>query len=297
MIPISTLPTPIQIKKELAPSQKALDTKRMRDADIKMALLGKSKQKLLIIGPCSAHCYDAVMEYMSLLAPVAKSMQGKFIVIPRVYTAKPRTQGVGYMGMLHEPNGLQNARKLHLDILEQFGLSCADELLYPSLLPYFDDIVSYFAIGARSVQNQEHRLVASGMHVPVGIKNPLSGDLNDLVAAVGSAQSPHGFIFRDNFVKTSGNPLAHGILRGAADAPNYAKANELNIPIIIDASHGNSCKNPLNQLEVATEAIKMKNVRGVMVESFTHPGQSITDPCLTWEQTKALVLELAGLIN
>ena len=293
---LKNLPTPEELRKELPLSQADLGKKCIRDAQIKSALTGTGAPYLLIIGPCSAHCYDAVMEYAELLKRLAHDVSEQFLIVPRVYTAKPRTAGVGYMGMLHEPNGLYTARKLHLDILEQFGLSCADEMLYPSLLPYFDDLIGYFAVGARSVLNQEHRLVASGINLPVGIKNPLSGDLNDLEAAVNSANSPHEFIFRDNFVQTGGNPLAHGILRGAIDAPNYAQAGKLNMPIIIDASHGNSCKNPLNQREVAIEALKIPNVRGVMIESFTHAGQSMTDPCLTWEQTRELVHNLAQRI-
>jgi len=290
-----TLPSPDEIKVSLAPSDRAKSVKTARDIEIADILKGTNTaypKLLLIIGPCSAHCPDAVMEYMGKLSAVAQDVSDKIFVIPRVYTAKPRTAGTGYMGLLHEPDGLFKARKLHLDILEKFGLSCADEMLYPTLVPYFDDLVSYFAIGARSVLNQEHKLVASGLKVPVGMKNPLSGDLEAMQAAINAAQQAHKFIFRDIFVQTSGNALVHGVLRGQADAPNYTRSHELNMPLIIDASHGNSCKNPLNQRAVVLDAIKIPNVKGVMVESFTYEGQSITDPCLPWEQTKELIYEL-----
>jgi len=296
---IDALLSPTQMKAQLAPSTKAKATKAKRDAQIADILVGATvptrPRLLLIVGPCSAHCPDAVMEYMAKLAIIADDISEKVLIIPRVYTAKPRTSGMGYMGILHEKDGLFKARKLHLDILENFGLSSADEMLYPALVPYFCDLVSYFAIGARSVLNQEHRLVASGLNVPVGIKNPLSGDLEAMQAAVNAVQKPHEFIFRDSFVQTKGNKLAHGVLRGAADAPNHKQAHKLDMPIIVDASHGNSCKNPLNQRAVALEAIKNPNVCGVMLESFTYKGQSITDPCLPWPETKELIYEIAGV--
>jgi len=297
---IDILPSPEEMKERLAPSNKAKKIKTTRDASIANILgdcpppLGTvpSPSLLLIIGPCSAHCPSAVLEYIEKLSKVATDVSSKILIIPRVYTAKPRTAGTGYMGLLHEPNGLFTARKLHLDILENFGLSCADEMLYPALMPYFDDLISYFAVGARSVLNQEHKLVASGLNIPVGMKNPLSGDLKAMQAAVAAAHKPHDFIFRGNFIQTSGNPLAHGVLRGQADAPNYTRSHELNMPLIIDASHGNSCKNPLNQRNVALDALKLPNIKGIMIESFTHEGQSITDPCLPWPQTKELIHEL-----
>jgi 3-deoxy-7-phosphoheptulonate synthase len=216
------------------------------------------------------------------------------------------------MGMLHEKDGLHTARKLHLDVLEQTGLSAADELLYPSLLPYFDDLISYFAVGARSVLNQEHRLVASGINVPVGIKNPLCGSISDMEAAISAAGAPHNFIYRDSEVKTKGNPLAHGILRGGK-TPNYTQANTASSAIIIDVGHGNSGKDPTNQISVALDVMKLrkkepllsKTIKGLMIESFIEGGlqepggktfgQSITDPCLCWARTEKLILKIAEI--
>jgi 3-deoxy-7-phosphoheptulonate synthase len=324
---ISKLPTPDELKANLTPSPLALKTKAERDAEIKAIIKGEIKKILLIVGPCSAHDSAAVLEYVKRLAELSRKskIKDKLLIIPRVYTAKPRSASKGFMGMLHEKNGLYKTRKLHLDILEQTGLSAADELLYPALLPYFDDLVSYFAIGARSALNQEHRLVAGGITVPVGIKNPLSGSLADMTAAISAAQSPQDFIYRNHVVKTEGNPLAHGVLRGGK-TPNYhqnhlnktlklfKKAKIKNPAIIIDTSHGNSNKNPNHQRDVALNALESYKkdpslaelIKGLMIESFIEAGsqdpsgktfgQSITDPCLCWPQTEKLILEIAGML-
>ncbi|MCL2620012.1 MAG: 3-deoxy-7-phosphoheptulonate synthase [Defluviitaleaceae bacterium] len=293
---LAGLPTPEELKNQLK-------LKVSKNNNIGAILRGEDSRLLLIIGPCSVHDPDAVIEYAHKLVDLAQYASGKVLIVMRVYTAKPRTDCKGFLGMLHQQNGLYNARKLHLDILEQTGLHTADELLYPALLPYFDDLLSYFAIGARSVENQEHRLVASGMSVPVGMKNPLSGDLAPMYAAVSAAKSPHGFIYRDCMVQTDGNPLAHGILRGGA-TPNYQLEYlaGLTEPVIVDVSHGNSGKNPLLQQEIAMDVLKSRKsqplVRGLMVESFLKGGkgnaygQSVTDPCLSWEDTEILIMKM-----
>ncbi|MCL2350622.1 MAG: 3-deoxy-7-phosphoheptulonate synthase [Defluviitaleaceae bacterium] len=309
---IKKLPSPEKLKLELSPNKMAIAAKSQRDAEIADILQGRSDKLLLIVGPCSAHDPAAVLEYAKLLAGVARDVKDKILIIPRVYTSKPRTASMGFMGLIHEKNGLYAARKLHLDILEQTHLSCADELLYSALLPYFDDLVSYFAIGARSVQNQEHRLVASGLSMPVGMKNPTSGALDDMTAAINSANAPHEFIFRDNLVKTGGNPLAHAVLRGFS-APdggciqNYNQAPLLQHPVIIDISHCNSAKNPKNQCVVALDALELRkkspNIKGLMMESFIKGGMgnafgmSITDPCLSWPETRALINEILNKLD
>jgi 3-deoxy-7-phosphoheptulonate synthase len=323
---IAKLPSVKELKDGLKPSLAALEAKAIRDAEIKAVICGESDKLLVVVGPCSAHDSAAVLEYVKRLAELSLKAADRVLIIPRVYTAKPRSASKGFMGMLHERNGLFAARKLHLDVLEQTGLSAADELLYPALLPYFDDLVSYFAVGARSALNQEHRLVASGIDMPVGIKNPLSGSLCDMVAAVCAARSAHEFIYRDNVVKTEGNPLAHGVLRGG-ESPNYdrghlsevlrlfSQAEIKNPAIIVDAGHGNSGKNPENQIDVALNVMKSRKkdpslsklIKGLMIESFIEGGsqepqgqtfgQSITDPCLCLAQTEKLVFHIATLLQ
>jgi 3-deoxy-7-phosphoheptulonate synthase len=268
---MSKLPSPLELKAKLSAGAKALSVKKARDDEIRRIFLNESDKLLLIIGPCSAHCPDTVLEYMGLLADVARDVQPQILIVPRIYTAKARSATRGFMGILHEgAGGLTAARRLHLNILEQTGLSGADEMLYPALVPYFSDLVSYFAVGARSVQNQEHRLVAGGLNLPVGMKNPLCGDLKAMEAAVNAALSPQEFIFRDDFVKTKGNPLAHGVLRGytapdGSHRPNYNAACKFQTPIIIDASHSNSAKNPLKQREIIIESLKhrQKSLKGL----------------------------------
>ncbi|MCL2235816.1 MAG: 3-deoxy-7-phosphoheptulonate synthase [Defluviitaleaceae bacterium] len=296
---VTTLPSPKELKTLLPAPQR-------ETAEIREILCGGDKRLLLVIGPCSAHDPDAVLEYAHRLASLAQEVSDKILIVMRVYTAKPRTDCRGFLGLLHEPEGLHKARKLHLDILEQTGLPTADELLYPALLPYFDDLVSYFAVGARSVENQEHRLVASGIKSPVGMKNPMSGDLAPMYAAISAAKSPHSFIYRNSLVQTGGNPFAHGILRGGT-MPNYDEKTLLGLsePVIVDCNHGNSNKNPDCQRSVALDVLKTRKkqplVRGLMIESFIEGGkgnaygQSITDPCLSFEDTRILILEIAGL--
>jgi len=286
----------------------ALPSGDMKSADIADIICGRDDRFLLIVGPCSAHDTKAVLEYAARLARLADDVADKIVVAARVYTAKPRSATLGYMGLVHEVDGLFKARKLHLDV-SQIGLATADELLYPSLLPYFDDVVSYFSIGARSVENQEHKLVASGVDVPVGIKNPLSGCLDTLRAAVAAVKASHDFIFRDGFVRTAGNAFAHGVLRGGI-APNYKQAQFLDIPLIIDTNHGNSGKNHLAQIDVAMDVMGLRKdnmqIKGLMIESFIEGGaqdvdggifgKSITDPCLSWDDTRELVLRIADML-
>ncbi|MCL2854923.1 MAG: 3-deoxy-7-phosphoheptulonate synthase [Defluviitaleaceae bacterium] len=301
---MAKLPTPCELKQQLALSPQVLADKASKDGEIAAILRGDDRRLLLIIGPCSANNPPAVLDYAHRLAERAGQVADKMLVALRVYTAKPRTDCRGFLGLLHQPGGLPTARKLHLDVLEQTGLPTADELLYTALMPYFDDLVSYFAVGARSVENQEHRLVASGALAPVGMKNPLSGEIAPMLTAINAAKAPHNFIYRDCEVQTTGNPLAHGILRGG-QAPNYggdvlARMTE---PVIVDCSHGNSAKNPLRQRDVALDVLKSRKkqplVRGLMIESFTMGGsgslygQSITDPCLSWTDTRNLIEEIA----
>jgi len=296
---IHKLPSPEQLQANLFLSEFAIEDKAARDAEIASILAydtcsnAAPPKLLMLVGPCSAHCPDAVLEYVEKLAKTAQDVKEKIIIIPRVYTAKPRSSSKGYMGLVHQNGGLFAARKLHLDIVKDYGLSCADEMLYPGLIPYFIDLISYYAVGARSVSNQEHRLTASALNIPVGMKNPISGDLSEMRAAVSAARSPQEFIFCNNFVRTKGNPLAHAVLRGTPQGANYEESGKLDMAVIVDASHGNSGKDPQNQKKVALSAIKCPNVRGIMIESFTYENQSVTDPCLTWEQTHALIHEIA----
>jgi len=291
---IESLPSPAKMKD-------ILPAKMLNSEEIADIIQGKSDRFLLIVGPCSANDPAAVLEYAHLLSEVAKSIADKITVVMRVYTAKPRSATQGYMGLVHEKGGLFAARKLHIDVLTQTRLPTADEMLYPALLPYFDDVVSYFAVGARSVENQEHKLAASAMTAPVGIKNPLSGCLKTLETAVLAARTPHKFIHSNAFIQSAGNPLAHGILRGGT-APNYNQAHMLNIPLIIDASHGNSNKNPEVQVDVAMNTLDMRkknpHIKGLMLESFIKGGRgnefgmSVTDPCLSWKKTHKLIFEI-----
>ena len=298
----------------------------------------RAKSYLVIIGPCSADREDAVCEYMSRLAKVNEQVKDKLVIVPRVYTNKPRTTGGGYKGMLHQPDpekkpnmyeGLVAIRKLHMRVIEDYGFTTADEMLYPENYSYLSDVLSYVAIGARSVENQQHRLVSSGMDVPVGMKNPTSGDLGVMLNAVYAAQHGHDFIYRTWEVETKGNPLAHTILRGAVSKhgqclPNYhyedlvrlvdvyAKKDLKNPAAIIDANHSNSNKQFKEQIRIVSEILHSrrynddvkKMVKGVMIESYIEEGnqkicdhmtygKSITDPCLGWEDTEKLIYKIA----
>ncbi|MDR2182631.1 MAG: 3-deoxy-7-phosphoheptulonate synthase [Clostridiales bacterium] len=314
---LSKLPCAAQLKEEIRLSQDAIGKKEQNDAEIAAILRGDCHRLLLIVGPCSADNPAAVLEYAVRLGKIARDVRERICMAVRVFTAKPRTISCGYMGLVHEDGGIQAARRLHLDVCEQTGLPTADELLYTATLPYFDDIVSYFVIGARSVENQEHRLVASGVAAPVGMKNPLSGDLRGMANAVAAARAPHSFIFGGHMVQSTGNPLAHGVLRGGITTPNYHAENLLaahNLglsTVIVDTNHANSGKNHVKQPEIAMDVLKSRRecpvigglVKGLMVESYIAEGaeqrgkqafgQSITDPCLGLAATEELIYEIA----
>ncbi len=337
---IRKLPVPKDIKEMYPISEELKLIKERRDAEIRSVFEGKSDKFLLIIGPCSADRKESVLKYISLLKQVADTVSDKLIVIPRVYTNKPRSSGTGYMGMLHQPDpkaepdllkGLVSIRGLHLAILKDFHLTCADELLYPDNYRYLSDLLSYVAVGARSVENQYHRLVASGLDIPVGMKNPLSGDLSVMYNSINAARQSHAFLYRGWEVITSGNPLAHGILRGYKDTdgnnhPNYSynslsqvlryflQNKQFASSIIVDTNHSNSDKHYERQTEIALDVMQSRKadagvrsmVKGLMIESYlkdgcqdvdgTEEGLSITDACLGWEKTKELILRIAELV-
>ncbi|MGN0485334.1 MAG: 3-deoxy-7-phosphoheptulonate synthase [Lachnospiraceae bacterium] len=333
------LPTPQQLKEEFPVSEKIAAVKKDRDAQIRDIITGKSDRLLLIIGPCSADQEDAVIDYILRLREVQEKVKDRIFVIPRIYTNKPRTIGVGYKGMLHQPDpekaedmlkGIIAIRELHTRAIEETGFTCADEMLYPENHRYLSDLLSYVAIGARSVENQQHRLTASGLEIPVGMKNPTGGDISVMLNSITAAQSGHTFLYRGWEVKTKGNPYAHAILRGYVDKfgrsmPNYhyedlqhllesyAEDEYENPAVIVDANHANSGKKYLEQIRICKDVMhscKMSDdvrhmVKGLMVESYIEDGnqkigdgcygKSITDPCLGWEKTEKLIYELADL--
>lgn len=334
---VSKLPTPDEIRERfpLAPELAALKAKK--DAEIRNVFTGKSDKFLVVIGPCSADREDSVCEYTNRLARVQEKVADKLILLPRIYTNKPRTTGEGYKGLLHQPNpdkkpdlfeGLLAIRKLHMRVIEETGFSTADEMLYPENLTYLSDVMSYIAIGARSVENQQHRLVSSGVDVPVGMKNPTSGALSVMLNAVYAAQQGHEFIYRSYEVKTEGNPLTHTILRGAVNKhdqclPNYhyedlkllyelyMERDLKNPSCLVDANHSNSNKQYMEQIRIVKEVLHSRRhsedikgfVKGVMIESYLEPGcqkvgehcygKSITDPCLGWEDSERLLYDIA----
>ena len=361
--------SPETLKKEypMADSLKAL--KEKRDEEIKAIFAGESDKFIVLIGPCSADNEDAVCEYVGRLARVNEQVKDKLMIIPRVYTNKPRTTGEGYKGMLHQPEpdkapdllagiiairkmhiraieesgltaadeapdlygGIIAIRKMHLRVIQDYGFTCADEMLYPENRSYLDDILSYEAIGARSVEDQQHRLTASGMDIPVGMKNPTSGDFTVMLNSIVAAQAGHNFIYRGYDVTTDGNPYAHAILRGGVDKygtciPNYhyedlirllemyEKWDLKNPAAIVDANHSNSNKKYKEQLRIVSEVLHSRNyntdiknlVKGVMVESYLLEGnqkideqrifgKSITDPCIGWEDTERLLYKIAEM--
>ena len=320
-------------------SEELQEIKRKYDEEIFKVFKGESDKFILIIGPCSADREDSVVEYIKKLRDVQEKVKDQLIIIPRVYTNKPRTTGAGYKGMLHQPDpnadpdmlkGIIAIRRLHMRVLEETGFTCADEMLYPENYRYLSDLLSYIAVGARSVENQQHRLTASGINYPVGMKNPTSGDLSVMINAINAAQNSHTFLYRGWEVKSTGNPLSHAILRGSVNKrgvsqPNYhyedlitlAKLYEesglLNPAVIVDCNHSNSGKKYLEQIRIAKEVLHStrhnetiyKMVKGLMIESYLVDGsqkpdgcvygQSITDPCLGWEKTEKLILEIAEL--
>lgn len=332
------LPTPEEIKSALPMSPYLRKIKEKRDGELKDIFLGKDSRFIVVVGPCSADNIDAVLEYVRRLAEVNQKVKDRLFIIPRVYTNKPRTTGEGYKGMLHQPEpdkapnlheGILAIRQMHLKVIAESGLTSADEMLYPENRSYLDDVLSYEAVGARSVENQQHRLVASGMDIPVGMKNPTSGDFTVMLNSVLAAQKAHNFIYRGYDVTTDGNPLAHVILRGGVNKhgnniPNYhyedmmrlknlyEKMSLENPAVIVDANHSNSGKQYKQQIRIVDEVLHNRRcdadlyrlVKGVMIESYlvggsrsvTDPhvfGQSITDPCLGWEDTEALLYKIA----
>ncbi len=336
---IRKLPIPQEVKKMYPLSEELASIKTKNDEEIKKIFTGESDKLLLIIGPCSADNEDSVLEYMHRLRKLQEKVYDQILIVPRVYTNKPRTTGAGYKGMLHQPDpsqapdmlkGIVAIRRLHMRVLQETGFSTADEMLYCDNYRYLNDLLSYVAVGARSVENQEHRLTASGLDIPVGMKNPTSGDLSVMLNAINAAQHGHTFIYRGWEVTSSGNPLSHAILRGYVNKhgrslPNYhyedlaflatlyQEDKYTNPAVIIDCNHSNSNKKYEDQIRIAKEilhstrhnaAIK-KIVKGLMIESYLVDGaqkvdggcygQSITDPCLGWEKTEKLVLDLAEL--
>jgi len=331
------LPIPQEVKKEFSLSEKMVEVKAQRDAQIREVFEGTSDKFILIIGPCSADHREPVLEYISRLRIVQEQVSDKIIIIPRIYTNKPRTTGQGYKGMLHQPDpdskpdmykGVVSIRDLHLSALRDYDFTCADEMLYPENYRYLSDLLSYVAIGARSVENQQHRLTASGIEVPVGMKNPTGGDLHVMMNSIVAAQSKHTFLYRGWEVNTEGNPWAHAILRGYLDYTGrsvsnyhyedllqvgemYAESGLENPSVIVDTNHNNSGKKYLEQIRIAKDIVHSRNqnadikrlVKGLMIESYIEDGaqkieehvfgKSITDPCLGWKKTEQLIFDIA----
>lgn len=336
---LKQLPSPEEIKQEYGLSETARRTKKERDKMVSDIITGASDKFLVIIGPCSADNEDSVCDYISRLRKVQEKVADRLVLVPRIYTNKPRTTGEGYKGIAHQPDpekrpdmvaGLIAMRKMHIRALEESGLSSADEMLYPENWPYVEDLLSYVAIGARSVEDQQHRLTVSGFDVPAGMKNPTSGDYSVMLNSVYAAQHPHHFVFRGYEVDTSGNPLTHVVLRGAVNKrgvgiPNYHYEDlerliqmydqmELkNHAAIIDSNHSNSNKQYEQQIRIVKEIMHNRRispeihklVKGVMIESYIEPGcqkvgehiygKSITDPCLGWEESEDLIYHIADM--
>ena len=335
------LPVPKDIKEQYPVTAEMARTKAERDEEIKKVFKGESDKLLLIIGPCSADRKESVLEYISRLRKVQDKVSDSILIIPRIYTNKPRTTGDGYKGMLHQPNptekpdmlqGIIAIRELHMCALREYGFSCADEMLYPDNHRYLSDLLSYVAVGARSVENQQHRLTASGVDIPVGMKNPTSGELSVMMNAITAAQHSHTFIYRGWEVESEGNPYAHAILRGYQDRTGksvsnyhyenllallelYKKSGLSNPSVIVDTNHANSGKQCLEQIRITRDILYSRRqnaeikklFKGLMIESYlvdgaqktdgTVYGQSITDPCLGWEKTEALIYEIAETLN
>lgn len=334
---VRKMPLPQELKRDYPVSAEIKRVKAERDRQIADILTGKDDRLLLIIGPCSADREDAVVEYMERLKKVNEKVSDKLMIVPRVYTNKPRTRGVGYKGMLHQPDpekgedllaGIIAIREMHTRIIRETGFTCAEEMLYPSNYTFLSDLLSYVAVGARSVENQEHRLVASGLDIPAGMKNPTAGDISVMMNSIAAAQSPQEFIYRGWEVATKGNPLTHAILRGYVDNfgrshPNYHyedlrqlrglydESGLENPGVIIDTNHNNSGKQYLEQIRICKDVMHSRTlsadirglVKGLMVESYLVDGcqkvgggvygQSITDPCLGWEKSERLIYTLA----
>lgn len=334
---IANIPSPEEMKAMIPLNSELTKIKQTRDEAITNIFLGRDDRFILIIGPCSAHNRDAVSAYVSKLGKIQEKVKDKILIVPRVYTNKPRTTGEGYKGMMHQPNplekpnmveGIKAIRDMQIQVLKESHLSSADEMLYPTNLAYVDDLLSYIAIGARSVENQKHRLATSGIDVASGMKNPTSGDIGVMLNSIKAAQLPHTFIYNGTEVKTSGNPIAHGILRGAVNQygrniPNYhyedlvytveqyQKRGLDNPALIVDCNHANSMKKHMEQPRIAKEILRSRKynpevaklVKGLMIESYlvdgkqdvsgTVFGQSITDACIGWDASEQLILEIA----
>ena len=335
------LPIPQDIKAQYPLNTELKKIKQKRDKEIADVFLGKSDKFILIIGPCSADNSKAVLDYIGRLKRVADEVKDKIIIIPRIYTNKPRTTGEGYKGMLHQPDpdsspdmlkGIIAIRDLHMRALSDYGFTCADEMLYPENHRYLSDIIAYVAVGARSVENQQHRLTASGLNVPVGMKNPTGGDMHVMLNSIVAARSPHTFIYRGWEVKSHGNNMAHAILRGYVDFSgkyvsnyHYEDLNALcelyneyglsNPAAIVDTNHANSGKQYLEQIRIAEDVVYSRNhnkdiknlVKGIMVESYIEDGnqpvgghiygKSITDPCLGWDKSRELIYRVADTLK
>ena len=334
------LTIPYDLKQEYPVTADMAQVFEQRDRELKDILGSRDSRLALIIGPCSADREDSVLDYVTRLVPIQEKVKDKLLIIPRVYTNKPRTTGAGYKGMLHQPDpdaapdmlkGLIAIRELHMRVLRQTGFTAADEMLYPENYRYLDDVLAYVAVGARSVENQQHRLTSSGIDVPVGMKNPTSGDISVMMNSINAAQHGHTFIYRGWEVSTSGNPYTHAILRGYTNKhgnsrPNYhyedliflhecyEKSGLQNPAAIIDANHANSGKDPFQQGRIIKEVLQSRAynpdihnlVKGFMVESYLEDGsqkigcgvygKSITDPCLGWEKTERLIYDIAEMV-
>lgn len=334
------LPIPMEIKEQYPITHQIETIKEQRDIELKNIFTGKSDKFVLIIGPCSADNEDSVIDYITRLRELSEKVKDKIFIVPRIYTNKPRTTGSGYKGMLHQPDptehsdmlkGVVAIRQLHMRAAAETGFTCADEMLYPENYRYLSDILAYVAVGARSVENQQHRLTSSAIDVPVGMKNPTGGDISVMMNAINAAQHGHTFIYRGWEVKSKGNPLAHSILRGYVNKhgqslPNYhyedlrflyeayMQEGLANPAVIIDTNHANSGKKYEEQIRISKEVLHScrynpeikKMVKGFMIESYIEDGnqkitdgvygKSITDPCLGWEKTEKLVLEIADLL-
>ena len=337
---IKMLPSPQELMEDIPLSLPSQAIKKQRDLDIANIISGIDKRFLLIIGPCSADNEEAVLDYITRLARLQEKVLDKIYIVPRLYTSKPRTIGVGYKGMLHQPSpegkedmlgGIIAIRKMNVRVIEETGFTCAEEILYPEVYRYLSDLLAYAAVGARSVEDQLHRMIASGIGIPVGMKNPTSGDISVMFNSIEAAHHEQEFIFRGWEVRTTGNPFAHAILRGYVDKfgnslPNYhyedlqavlqtyQERGLSNPAVIIDANHANSGKQFLEQIRISKDVLHSRKmspaleslVKGLMIESYIEDGcqkvsggtygKSITDPCLGWTKTEKLILDLAELL-
>lgn len=337
---IRRLPTPQELMEQFPIDDRVKKIKVERDKAIADIMTGKDNRFLLVIGPCSADNEEAVLDYVHRLMPVQEQVKDKIFIVPRLYTSKPRTIGIGYKGMLHQPDpegkedmlgGIIAIREMNARVVRETGFTCAEEILYPEIYRYLSDLLSYAAVGARSVEDQFHRMIASGIGIPVGMKNPTSGDISVMLNSIEAAQHSQEFLFRGWEVRTTGNPLAHAILRGYVDSfgnsmPNYHyenlcslyeayhKRNLANPAVIVDANHANSGKKYLEQIRIAKDVVNSCRVssdirslvKGLMIESYIEDGnqkisegtygKSITDPCLGWEKTQQLIFDLAELL-